>query len=344
MALHVAKTITASAMRLTCAAAGVAVLAAGALADSMLADFAYPHPVKHFELKSQRQALAMAYMDIAPAAGVTPNGKTVVLLHGKNFCGATWESVIAALSGAGYRVIVPDQIGFCKSSKPEGYQFSLHQLADNTRALLRQLKIERPIVMGHSMGGMLAMRYALMYPQEMSGLVLLNPIGLEDWKAKGVPLATIDEWYATEQRASFEGMKKYQQSTYYAGQWKPEYDRWVHMFASMYQGEGGKRAAWNQAQASDMILSQPVVYELERIAVPTLLLIGEKDTTAIGKNRAPAELAKALGNYPVLAREAHARIKGSTLVTFPDMGHSPQIQDPARFNAVLLEGLGKLTP
>jgi len=91
-----------------------------------------------------------------------------------------------------------------------------------------------------------------------------------------------------------------------------------------------------------MILSQPVVYELEHIAVPTLLLIGEKDTTAIGKNRAPPEAAKALGNYPVLARETEARIKGSTLVTSPELGHSPQVQDPARFNATLIEHLRKL--
>jgi pimeloyl-ACP methyl ester carboxylesterase len=325
-----------------CTAAAAALLTTGALADPMLADFAYPYPVQHYELKSQRQALAMAYMDIAPADATKANGKTIVLLHGKNFCGATWEGVIPALREAGYRVIVPDQIGFCKSSKPQGYQFSLHQLAANTHALLRQLKVEKPIILGHSMGGMLAMRYALMYPQDAGGLVLVNPIGLEDWKAKGVPLTTIDELYASEQRTSFEGMKKYQQSTYYAGQWKPEYDRWVSMLAGMYQGEGGQLVAWNQAQTSDMILSQPVVYELDQITVPTLLLIGEKDTTAIGKNRAPPELAKALGNYPVLAREAQARIKGSTLVTFPDLGHAPQVQDPARFNGALLEGLQKL--
>jgi pimeloyl-ACP methyl ester carboxylesterase len=330
-----------SALRLAYAAAGAFLAAAAgpALADPMLADFAYPYPVERYEFKSQGQPLAMAYMDIAPAQ---PNGKAIVLLHGKNFCGATWEGVIPTLSEAGYRVIVPDQIGFCKSSKPQGYQFSLHQLAANTHALLRQLKVEKAIVIGHSMGGMLAMRYALMYPQETGGLVLVNPIGLEDWKAKGVPLATVDELYASEQRTNFEGIKKYQQGTYYAGQWKPEYDRWVAMLAGMYQGEGGKLVAWNQAQTSDMILSQPVVYELEQIAAPTLLLIGEKDTTAIGKNRAPPELAKALGNYPVLAREAHARIKGSTLVTFPDLGHSPQVQDPARFNGALLEGLRRL--
>src|SRR5262249_61413418 len=108
------------------------------------------------------------------------------------------------------------------------------------------------------------------------------------------------------------------------------------------RGEGGRRGAGDQALPSDMFLSQRVVKEREHIAVPTLLLIGEKDPTAIGKNRAPPEAAKALGNYPVLAREVQARIKGSTLVTFLDLGHAPQVQDPSRFNRTLLEELHKL--
>jgi pimeloyl-ACP methyl ester carboxylesterase len=45
----------------------------------------------------------------------------------------------------------------------------------------------------------------------------------------------------------------------------------------------------------------------------------------------------------VLARETQARINGATLVTFPDHGHSPQVQDPARFNASLIEHLRKLS-
>ena len=74
----------------------------------------------------------MAYLDVKPS---TPNGQTAVLLHGKNFCGATWEGVVPALTGVGYRVIVPDQIGFCRSAKPTGYQTSLHQLAAMIRSM-----------------------------------------------------------------------------------------------------------------------------------------------------------------------------------------------------------------
>ena len=84
----------------------------------------------------------MAYMDVNRRR---PNGQTVVLFHGKNFCAATWQETIAALTQAGYRVIAADQIGFCKSSKPAHYQFSFQQLAGNTHALLASLGISRAI-------------------------------------------------------------------------------------------------------------------------------------------------------------------------------------------------------
>src|SRR5262249_6947435 len=163
-----------------------------------------------------------------------------------------------------------------------------------------------------------------------------------DWKARGVPFATVDELYARELRTSFETIKTYQQATYYAGEWKPSYDRWVGMLAGMYRGEGGKLVAWNQALASDMIFAQPVVHELELIDVPTLLMIGDKDVTAIGRDRAPAEVAKQLGHYPELARMAEQRIKNAKLVLLEGLGHAPQIQDPDRFNKLLLEALQRL--
>lgn len=323
----------------TVAAAAIA-FARVALADPLLEDFPYPFEVRHFDFVSQRLTLAMAYMDVEPQG--TPNGDTAVLLHGKNFCAATWESQIRALSRAGYRVVAVDQIGFCKSSKPEHYQFSFHQLAANTHALLQKIGAQNTIIMGHSTGGMLAFRYALMYPGETKALVTVNPIGLEDWKAKGVPFATIDELYETERKATAASIRDYERRTYYADEWRPEYEKWVGMLASMYQGKDGELFAWSQALTSDMIFAQPVVYEFPNIRVPTLLLIGEKDNTAIGKNRASPEVAKTLGNYPELARKTAEAIRGSTLVTFPDYGHAPQIQDPDQFNATLIANLEKL--
>lgn len=170
-------------------------------------NFTYPWPVKLYRFASQHRDLEMAFMDVAPTC--EPNGKVVVALHGKNFCGATWEATARELAAAGYRVILADQVGFCKSTKPEAYQFSLQQLALNTNGLLAALGIETVTVMGHSMGGMLAVRYGLMFPESVEGLVLVNPIGLEDWKAKGVPYRNIDDLFTSETASNYTSIRSY---------------------------------------------------------------------------------------------------------------------------------------
>jgi pimeloyl-ACP methyl ester carboxylesterase len=301
-----------------------------------LQGFDYPYPVAHFDFQSQRQKLHMAYMDV-PAKN--PNGRTAVLMHGKNFCAATWRTTIDALTAAGYRVIAPDQIGFCKSTKPDRYQYSFQQLALNTHALLASLGIKTAALIAHSTGGMIAIRYALMYPQETEHLALVDPIGLEDWKTKGVPAISVDDWYARELKTNADAIRRYELATYYAGHWSDEYEIWVQMLAGLNRGSGKERVAWNSALIYDMIYTQPVFYEFENLAVPTLLIIGDKDNTAIGKDFAPPAVRATLGDYPQLAKRAAMRINGAKLVEFSELGHAPQIQDPAAFHKVLLSWL-----
>lgn len=305
-----------------------------------LQGFQYPYPLEHFTFESQGKSLQMGYMDV-PAKGQA-NGRSVVLMHGKNFCGATWEGSIKALSDAGYRVIAPDQIGFCSSSKPDHYQYSFQQLANNTHQLLEKLGIQKATIIGHSTGGMLATRYALMYPKQTEQLGLVNPIGLEDWKALGVPSLTVDQWYARELKVSAEGIRNYQLNTYYAGRWKPEYDRWVDMYAGLSNGPGHTRVAWNSALIYDMIFTQPVYYEFKNLQMPTLLLIGTSDNTAIGKDIAPPAIKAKLGDYTVLGKQVAKLIPQATLVEFPGLGHAPQMEEPAQFHKALLQGLNTL--
>jgi pimeloyl-ACP methyl ester carboxylesterase len=315
----------------------VPALACGAPAyGPELQGFDYPYPVAAFEFSSQQQNLHMAYMDVRPPQ---PNGHTVVLLHGKNFCAATWRETISVLTEAGYRVIAPDQIGFCKSTKPHHYQYSFQQLARNTHALLGSAGIARATLVAHSTGGMIAVRYALMYPGETEQLVLVNPIGLEDWKALGVPSLSLDEWYARDLKTNAATIRKYERDTYYAGNWRPAYQQWVDMLAGMYAGAGKALVAWNSASIYDMIYTQPVLYEFPRIAVPTLLMIGDKDNTAIGKDFSPPPVKAVLGHYPELGKRAAAQIPHARLIEFPDLGHAPMIQDPTAFHKALLDGL-----
>lgn len=303
-----------------------------------LENFAYPYPVEIMALESQQQQLEMAYMDVSPVAEA--NDDTVVLFHGKNFCAATWTDLIQVLTQHGYRVIAVDQIGFCKSSKPHDYQYSFHQLAANTRLLLDKLGIETSFIMGHSMGGMLASRYALLYPEHVVGLMMVNPIGLEDWLHKGVPYTSIDDWYAGQLQLNAEGIKRYQQHTYYAGNWREDYDVWVDMLAGQFNADREK-SAWLSALIYDMILTQPVVHEFKHLNVPTWLFIGEQDNTAIGKAFVSADKKDLLGNYSALANQTQELITGSGLTLFPELGHSPHIQSPKAFHQSVLDTLAQ---
>ncbi|QRX81413.1 alpha/beta fold hydrolase [Glaciimonas sp. PAMC28666] len=302
-----------------------------------LQGFPSPYPLQHYAFASQGANLQMGYMDVAPVT--KPNGRTVVLMHGKNFCGATWEATIKALSVAGYRVVAPDQIGFCTSTKPEHYQYTFQQLAINTHGLLDQLGITQATIVGHSTGGMLATRYALMYPAQVDQLVMVNPIGLEDWKALGVPYRTVDQWNERELRMTADGIRQYELTTYYVGRWKPEYQRWVDMLSGLNQGPGKKLVAWNSALIYDMIFTQPVVYEFKNLKMPTLLMIGEADTTAIGSDIAPPDVKAVIGHYSVLGKQVAKLIPNATLVEFPDFGHAPQMEDPKNFHKILLQWL-----
>jgi pimeloyl-ACP methyl ester carboxylesterase len=305
--------------------------------DANLDNYTYPFTVSYLDFESQSEKLRMAYMDVKP---VQANGKTIMLMHGKNFNGAYWEETAKLLTSKGYRVIIPDQIGFGKSSKPARFQYSFHDLAANTKKVLDNLGIGKTIVLGHSMGGMVATRFTLMYPETVEKLILENPIGLEDYKLK-VPYQSVDKWYMSELKSDFNSIKNYQLNSYYDGKWKENYTKWVNLLAGWTLGKDYPRIAWNSSLTYDMIYTQPVCYEFDKITVPTLLIIGQRDRSAVGKNLASEELRKTLGNYPELGRQTKAKIRNSELVELDNIGHLPHIEDFKRFSEPLVRFISK---
>lgn len=300
-----------------------------------LENYEYPYPVKSLLLDIQGESLKMAYMDVHPE---NPNGKSIMLMHGKNFTGAYWAQTAEDLSNAGFRVIIPDQIGFGKSSKPVAIQYSFQLLAQSTKAVLDSLGVEKTSVLGHSMGGMVATRFTLMYPETVDKFILVNPIGLEDWKLK-VPYESVDQKYQQELGKSYEGIKNYMQESYYDGIWKPEYDEWVNILAGWTLNPEYPIIAWNSALTYDMIFTQPVVYEFPEITAPTLLIIGQRDKTALGKNLVSEEVRKTMGNYPELGKKTKNAIPGSQLVELDGIGHMPHIEAYDQFIQPLMDFL-----
>ena len=201
-----------------------------------LQGFAYPWPVAHYRFTSQGDALDMAYMDVKPAQPERTHGSAAAR---QEFLCRHLAEHHRRLTEAGYRVIAPDQIGFCKSSKPAHYQYSFQQLAGNTHALLDSLgdrpgDDDRPFDRRDAGDPLWADVSA-----EVEQLVLVDPIGLEDWKAQGRALAERGCLVsAANCRRRPTASVNYEHTTYYAGTWEPAYERWVQMLAGMYRGPG----------------------------------------------------------------------------------------------------------
>src|SRR4029453_2126087 len=163
----------------------------------------YPFPSSYLPLTLYGQDVRMAYMDVA--AEGTPNGHAVMIFHGNNFAGFYFGNIIDALRKEGFRVIVPDQIGYGRSSKPI-IPYSFNHMARNSRAILQSLKIDKAMIVGHSMGGMLATRFATQYPDVTERLVIYNPIGLTDGRF-GRPWDSTDEAYKRTLAGTYQSIR-----------------------------------------------------------------------------------------------------------------------------------------
>ena len=185
------------------------------------------------------------------------------------------------------------------------------------------------------MGGMLATRFALQYPEATEKLVLENPIGLEDYRV-GVPFQSVDQAEATERKSTEESIRKYH-ATYYPHGYPKAHDEWLLPLAAQIRHPDFAQVARANALTFDMIYQQPVSYEFSRVQVPTLLIIGQDDRTVVGKGlvKDPKVLA-AMGQYPELGRRTAAQIKGAKLVPLAGIGHIPHLEAPAEFRKALL--------
>lgn len=294
--------------------------------------WAYPYPVKMLQLEVDGRPLRMAYMDVQPERF---NGQTIVLLHGKNFGADYWANTLRAMSGYGYRVIAPDQIGFGKSSKPE-IRYTFAMLADNTARLLDHLKLNRVTVIANSMGGMLGVHFARRYPERVNALVLENPLGLEDYVLSIPPQQTpnLVKLEMAQTPASYRNFVKS-----YFPNWQPDFERFVEQFARVQLSGDYPHFAQVSALTYQMIYDGPIFNELPKLTVPTLLVIGQMDRTVFGRRFAPPEVVKPLGNFPQLGRAAQKMIPGAKLVEFEGVGHVPHLEMPGRFHAVVLDFL-----
>jgi pimeloyl-ACP methyl ester carboxylesterase len=280
-----------------------------------LEDVPYPHPVKFMPLLMYGHDVRLAYMDV-PAAG-PDNGHTVVLLHGMNFYGEYWTGTIEVLRKEGFRVVVPDQVGFGRSTKAI-IPYTLSEMAANTRKLLETLGVQKAMIVGHSMGGMVATRFAVLYPDVTEKLVLYNQIGLTDARLERPP-ASVDTTYKNLLNQTYDAV--YQGlARYFPSGMKPEYERYVKIQYGWSLSGNWPQAAMVRALAQQMVYEDPVVYDWAHIKVPAMELGGDKDGP----------------NFPQLAKRVCDTIPKCELVLLPNLGHVPHFEAPDVFHKALL--------
>jgi pimeloyl-ACP methyl ester carboxylesterase len=285
-------------------------------------EISYPYPVAYLPLTLYGQDVRMAYMDVPPAGPA--NGRAIVLFHGMNFGGFYFAGPIEVLRKEGFRVIVPDQIGFGRSSKPI-IPYNFHDMAANSRKLLQSLGVAKVTIVGHSMGGMLAARFAASYPDVTERAVIYDPIGLTDPRFER-PWRTADEAYkatmaqTNDQRwqGFYANIRRYFPSP---GAWKPEYEEYVRILYAPTLGGDWPRLAMVRSIYQQITYLDPVVYDWPHIKAKTLVLGGEKDGQ----------------DFPALAKHIADSIPGAELVIIPNAGHVPHLEVPDIFYKELLK-------
>jgi pimeloyl-ACP methyl ester carboxylesterase len=282
-----------------------------------LEDVPYPYPVSYLPFTLEGQDVRMAYMDVAPIG--TPNGKSVILLHGMNFFAEAWTDTIDILRRQGYRVVATDQIGFGRSSKPiVHYSISTHAM--NTKRLLDHLGITSTDIVSHSMGGMVASRFASLYPDTVGSLAMINQIGLADTRP-GRAAVDIMEFYKTQLARDYAEIVRGMRA-YYVN-WKPEYMKYVKVHYGWISSGDWPRMAMVRAWQQYAIANDPVVYDWPHIKARTLVIGGEKDGP----------------NYPAAARRVAASVPNARVYIIPGVGHCPQFEAPDKLYPPLLRFL-----
>ncbi|MBL4821121.1 MAG: alpha/beta hydrolase [Gammaproteobacteria bacterium] len=278
----------------------------------------YPYPVHFLELKRFGEDILMAYMDVPPSG--RSNGQTVFWQHGMNFYSEAYTPTITKLSQEGFRVLAVDRIGYGKSSKPViAYNFNF--VAANMKALLDELEIEEVAIVGHSMGGMVVSRFAMLYPDITTHVVMVNQIGLTDIR-QGTPWR--DPYAADLGAPSYQRILQGHRR-YFPQQWPPAHLEFIRrQYGQTMSGEWPRLARVKQLQFG-MLYNDPVVYDWQHITSKALVLAGEEDGLA--------------PNFPALARHVASELQNSAILLYPGIGHAPHIEIPDQFHADLIRFL-----
>ena len=282
--------------------------------SEMMEEIAYPHPVEFMDIEHFSQEGVMAYMDVAPT------GQNVMLFHGMNFGGIGFAPTIDALADAGFRVVVPDRVGYGKSSKLD-IPYNLSMFAADAKKLLDHLGVEQTAIVGHSMGGMLAARFTMTYPDTTTHMVLVNQIGMSDQR-QGRPWRDIHEAAEGVRTGTSYRSILANHMRYYNTEVKPEYLEFVRMQYGQTLIDSWPKLARIRAWQQGILYFDPVVYDWQHIDTKALVLGGQDD--------------RLTPNFAEQSQHIANTLQNADIHQYPGIGHNPHFEYPEQYHTDLI--------
>jgi pimeloyl-ACP methyl ester carboxylesterase len=295
-----------------------------------------PWPLQRLALPWTAEAYKTGTVPEVAYVELNPTGqRTLVFIHGLGSYLKFWRYQLDAFAAQGYRVVAVDLPGYGKSDKPASFPYTMEAMADAVRELVIALGLERPVLVGHSMGGQTALSYAIRYPEEPAALVLTAPAGFErfSWREKA--------WFkrvfsTTLIKASPEyGIwGSVRQANF--SRWRPELEWLIEERVRVVGAPDFDAYAYANVRTVHGLAHNDFVRDsLGRIQAPTLIVFGEDDRL-IPNPFLHGGRARDIMEY------GHAGIRGSELVGLERCGHSVQLDCPQEYNAAVSAFLRKL--
>lgn len=293
-------------------------------------------PVKRVALPAVNDAfdlpaeMAVAYVELNPEAA----GQPLVFIHGLGSYLKFWRPQIDEFARKGHRVIALDLLGFGKSDKPAGFPYTMPAQALVVRALVQHLGLQKPVLIGHSMGGQTALAYAIRWPEEVGGLVLTAPAGFEKFSAREkawfksvisvAGIRSTDEHgvWGSVRRANFM-------------RWRPELEWLIEERVRVTTTDAFPAYAYANLKSIHGLLETDFIRaNLWRIKAPTLIVHGDGDRLIPNPFMHGGETRE-------IMEFGRQGIEGAKLTTLKGCGHAVQLDCPVEYNAAVRGFLGK---
>ncbi len=253
-------------------------------------------------------------------------GSPIILLHGGSGSIEFWLYNLPALAAC-HRVYAFDMVGSGKSDYPDR-SYSLADQADFLRGFMSALNIETATLIGNSMGGGVALEFTRLYPDRVDKLVLVDSMGFGKEISLGIRLITLPAVVSLLRPGRWMIPAMLRSNFYDGKQLPPE---WIELRYKIFAMPGRNRVILRIGQNNFNLAGvlpqvyQPILDSLPNIARPTLIIWGEFDRIIPDEH----------------AHIAAAAIPHSQLHIFPNCGHHPYLEYPAKFDRLVLDFMAK---